>query len=627
MKENMKEKLKGLKQKLGKKVYLTGKVYYIILFAIPILGLLVKNMLLQGYINGENLYSPNFAKAISLTWKYWIFYVAIAVLILSIGAVFKKEKIRSIYIFICNFMFTVLVCCDVVYIRSFFTMPSAADALILKNFSGFDGGEVTSLLCAWDMLLFIDILLLAVFLVVFRRKETNEVVRLKRLRKAAVVAAAFSVIILVAIPLQANALAVNKDAYNEIYGEDNAEKTSAYFSSLGFHIKDIYELVTQMFHSELTEDEQQTVDTYYEWKNENLPDNEYAGMFEGKNVLFLQIESLESFGVGQTIEGQEITPNINKLVEKSFYFSNVFEQVQGGNSSDADLMYTTSRLPVSKGSTFFRYEDVKLTSFPGYLRGLGYDTLYTQAVEGSFWNYQNCWSKMIGVDNFIGADDINMDYEKIGFTINDEDFINETYPYIGEVTAPYYAHIVLNSSHMPFEAEEKYRNLDLPEELDDTYLGGYLQLVNYVDKCIGELLGRMEADGLLENTVIVVIGDHTGIHKYYEYSLEEWYDEYPWVNVEGNYVVPFIISSDDMEETYESDVLAGQIDVMPTLAYLFGMPEEQYINDAMGRNLLKTNRSYAIFRDGTIHGELTDEEKAIVSTSYDVSELLFEVGK
>lgn len=627
MRSIIREKIAEFKKIAGRKVYIQSRIYYIVLFAIPIVGLLIKNLLLQAYINGDNLYSPDFGLAIEKTWKFWIFYIAIGMLILSIGMLFKGDKARSVYISICNFIFTLLICCDVIYIRSFFTMPSMADALILKNFSGFESGEVTSLLCGWDIFIFFDFAALGIFLFVFRRKETDELVKIRYLRKGAVIAATISAAVLAFIPIQANAFEINEKVYNNIYKEKNAEKVSAYFSSLGFHIKDICELIAESFHSTLTEEEQKTVDRYYQWKNENLPDNEYAGMFKGKNILFLQIESLESFVIGKSIDGQEITPNINKLTDNGFYFPNIFEQVQGGNSSDADLMYTSSRLPVSKGSTFFRYEDVKLTSLPRYLRSEGYDTLYTQAIKGSFWNYENCWSKMIGVDNFVGADTINMDYEKIGFTINDKDFISEAYPYISRLESPYYAHIVLNSSHMPFEVEDKYKNLDLPDKLDDTYLGGYLQLVNYVDRCIGELLTNLEEDGMLDNTVIVVTGDHTGIHKYYEYSLEEWYDEYPWVNAEGNYTVPLIISCKEMEKKVESDILAGQIDVMPTLAYLMGMPEEEYINSAMGRNLLKTNRSYAIFRDRSIYGDLTEEEKEIVMTSYDVSEMLFQVGK
>ena len=74
--------------------------------------------------------------------------------------------------------------------------------------------------------------------------------------------------------------------------------------------------------------------------------------------------------------------------------------------------------------------------------------------------------------------------------------------------------------------------------------------------------------------------------------------------------------------------LAGQIDVMPTLAYMLGIPDEEYMNSAMGRNLLKTNRSYAIFRDGTIYSEgLTEEELAIVKSSYGISEEMFRAGQ
>ena len=97
---------------------------------------------------------------------------------------------------------------------------------------------------------------------------------------------------------------------------------------------------------------------------------------------------------------------------------------------------------------------------------------------------------------------------------------------------------------------------------------------------------------------------------------------------DGYYTVPLIISCDSMDEKVESDVIAGQIDEMPTLAYLMGIPDDEYMDDVMGRNLLKTNRSYAIYRDGTIYSEgLTEEEEAIVKSSYDISEMLFRAGE
>ena len=589
----MKEKMGRIFNKVFKeKIIIRNRVYDVVLFLIPIIGIIVKNVLLQAYNLGENLYTPDFGRAISETWKYWIYYAAIMLGILSISLLFKKNSNRVKYVIGWNIFFTVLVCLDLVYNRSFFTMPSMADVYIFRNFSGFDGGEVTSLICGYDIILFIDIIVHVLFVWKFQARKIDKEVRKRALLRGAIATVLACAAILAAIPIQAQIFKVNTQMMDE---SNDATEETRYLSSFGYHVKDIMELVSESFNKELTEEEKNEVETYYSWKNENLPNNQYAGMFNGKNVLFLQIESLETFVINQTIDGQEITPNINRLTQSAFVFDNIYEQVQGGNSSDADLMYTTSRLPVSKGSTFFRYSDVNLVSLPELLMERGYKTLYTQAVNGSFWNYKNAWENMIGLDEFIGAEELDMSGDKIGFTINDKDFLEQVYPYLENLTMPYYAHIVCNSSHMPFQIhDESIKELELSDELDNSYLGGYLQLCRYVDTQLGILLEKMEAAGLLDNTVIVIIGDHTGIHKYYEYSLEEWYDEYPWVEANGYYTVPLIVYEPSLGQQIESDVLAGQIDVMPTLSYLLGIPDEEYMNAAMGRNLLKTNRSYAI---------------------------------
>ena len=622
----MKDKMKDFLYKVFvEKIEIKNRVYDFVLFLIPILGIIIKNILLQAYNLGDNLYSPDFGAAVAATWKYWIYYAAIVLVILSVSLLFKKNSNRIKYVIGWNIFFTVLVCLDLVYNRSFFTMPSVADVYIFKNFSGFEGGEVTSLICGYDAILFLDLIAHAIFVWKFRAREVDEVVRKKALLRSALVTALTCIAVIAAIPLQSRVFKLNPDMANT----KDANKQSMYFSTLGYHMMDIYEIIRDSFKGNLDNEEREQINQFFTWKNENLPNDQYAAMFEGKNVLFLQIESLETFVINREIDGQEITPNINKLTEHAFVFNNIFEQVQGGNSSDADLMYTTSRLPVMKGSTFFRFSDVKLTSLPSLLIERGYDAVYTQAVNGSFWNYKKAWKDMIGVKNFVGAEDIDMSGEKIGFTMNDKDYLEEIYPYLKKLNKPYYAHVVCNSSHMPIQIkDESIKELKLDKELDGTYLGGYLQLCRYVDTQVGILLDKLEAAGMLDNTVIVVTGDHTGIHKYYEYSLEEWYDKYPWVNANGYYTVPLIISCDSMDEKIESNVLAGQIDVMPTLAYLMGIADEEYINDVMGRNLLRTNRSYAIFRDGTIYSEgMSKEDILMIKSSYNVSEMLFQAGE
>lgn len=623
------ERIKKILNKIFvQKIYLANRVYYCILFAIPILGVIIKNVLLQAYLLGDNLYSPDFSAAIKETWMYWPIYAAIIMILLSVAFIFKREKHRVIYIYSWNFFFTVLVCLDLIYSRSFFTMPSAADVYIFKNFSGFEGGEVSSLLCGYDIIMFLDIIMLSLFIAKFRRRQTDDLVRKTLLKRSAIIFLVSGFAVLIAIPLEAKLFGMFDDVYDKMFNSKDASEQAKYLSSLGFHIKDISELFQESIDSDLTEDEHELIAEFYEWKNENLPDNEYAGIFEGKNVLFLQIESLEDFVINQSVEGQEICPNINRLISNGFYFSNIFEQVQGGNSSDADLMYATSRLPVLKGGTFFRYADeCELNSLPRMLINRGYDFTYHQAISGTFWNYEEGWKKLIGANRFVGSESYDMSGEKIGFTLNDEDYIKQVIPYIQQLNKPYYAHVVLNSSHMPFKIDDDLKELTLSKELDESYLGGYFQCVKYVDTRIGMMLEELEKSGALDNTVIVVTGDHTGIHKYYEYSLEEWYDEYPFANANNYYTVPLIISCSNFNESITSDVIAGQIDVMPTLSYLMGIKDDEYMNDAMGRILLKTNRSYAIYRDGTIYGDLTDEEKELISKSYDISEKLFQNGK
>ena len=96
MKEKFLKLSHFIKKLLGKKVYIPNRIYYIVLFVIPLAGILLKNLLLQAYIMGENLYSPSFLKAVSGTWRYWIFYVAVTMLVLFAGMLFKRDKYRII---------------------------------------------------------------------------------------------------------------------------------------------------------------------------------------------------------------------------------------------------------------------------------------------------------------------------------------------------------------------------------------------------------------------------------------------------------------------------------------------------------------------------------------------------
>src|SRR5690606_15617605 len=97
------------------------------------------------------------------------------------------------------------------------------------------------------------------------------------------------------------------------------------------------------------------------------------GMFEGKNIVYLQMESLQDFVLNEQVEGEEITPFLNSLLSESYHFTNFYPQTAEGNSSDAELLALTSVYPVREGSTFFRFPDKNYPSILKHLEQEGYE--------------------------------------------------------------------------------------------------------------------------------------------------------------------------------------------------------------------------------------------------------------
>ena len=99
----------------------------------------------------------------------------------------------------------------------------------------------------------------------------------------------------------------------------------------------------------------EVVTKYYEEHISYHSKNEYTGIFEGKNVIAIHAESLQNFAIGLTINGQEITPTINKLAKEGMYFSNFYPQISVGTSSDTEFTFNSSLLPSSSGTVFMNY--------------------------------------------------------------------------------------------------------------------------------------------------------------------------------------------------------------------------------------------------------------------------------
>ena len=367
------------------------------------------------------------------------------------------------------------------------------------------------------------------------------------------------------------------------------------------------------------------VTQYYEENKLPKSNNEYTNIFKGKNVITIHAESIQTIAMDLTFDNQEITPNLNKLASEGIFFSNFYSQVGVGTSSDAEFTFATSLMPSSSGTVFVNYFDTEFVTIQKLLKEKNYYVASMHANNGSFWNRQVMHSNM-GYDMLYDKEYFTID-ETIGLGLSDKSFFKQVIPYIKDIKESndnYYITLIMLSNHTPFD------DLELTDEfntlvdyningqtitanpLESTTLEKYFRLVHYADQAIGQLINDLDEEGLLDNTVIVIYGDHDARIDKEDYDLlynynpltnslydknDENYIEYNKYDYELDKKVPFIIWTKDNEISEEITIPTGMIDVLPTLGNMLGV----YSNYSLGTDIfsIKNNDNTVIFTDGS----------------------------
>ncbi|MBE6054495.1 MAG: LTA synthase family protein [Clostridium sartagoforme] len=380
-------------------------------------------------------------------------------------------------------------------------------------------------------------------------------------------------------------------------------QTFSDMSPLGYHGYDLFYYTG--INKDLTASEIDEIDNWFNANKEDLSDNEYAGYLKGKNLIAIQVESLENFVVGEKVYGQEITPTLNKLLSNSLYFDNIYEQNNSGTSSDADLLVNTSVFPSRVYRTFLTYPWTNYNSLQKILNDEGYTTISTHAELSGSWNWAEP-HKVFEADKLWDLNDFNVD-EIIGPGLSDESYLKQIATKLKDEKEPYYTFIATLTSHGPFEIPDNKKLLDLPKELDENMLGAYFQSIRYTDEAIKLFLEDLDKNGQLDNTVIMIYGDHGGVHKFYEADIANAPLEGDWWK-ENDKKIPLIIYNKDIEGNIISNA-GGQVDFLPTISYLLGVDKENFQSSSMGRILVNTNRNSTILNDGSIMGSPKDSNE------------------
>lgn len=572
-----------------------------------ILDLLIKTILFVALIE---IGTADKIKFSNINIKFSIVYLGFILLFFALGYLFPKSKQIVVY-FILNIFYSIMLVADLWYFRINRDFFGVKNILIPSTFNPI--GESLIQFRTIDVIFFVDIVLLISWVIIkkIRNYENRNLSKFFFTIRHGLIILLLSYIFL-------DLFSLGGWGNNILLKGWTTLMSSRAPGPLGYHLAEAGRSTSRYLNKPSSEEEKE-IKEWFEYNNENLSPNEYSGIAKGKNVIFLQIESLENFVINRETNGKEITPFLNKLIKESLYFNNIYEQNNAGNSIDCDFMVNTSVYPLGDVITALNYsENIFNNSLPRILENEGYTTISTHAESAGEFNWTELHKNSFGVNKLWSIDDYVYE-ETVGYGLSDRSFLTQLAGKLKNVKEPFIIQAPTLSNHGPFQIGEEYRELNLPKEVDESYLGGYFESVRYTDKQIEMFFGKLEEQGLLDNTMVVIYGDHGGVHKYYDEDIKD-------LDYEGNWwkgydkKIPLIIYSKDMKPQLV-EASGGQVDIPPTVMYLLGIDDDSYISTSMGRVLVNTNRDATVIKGNEIKGNVKNkEEEEHLLNSYSVGE-------
>lgn len=541
------------------------------------------------------------------------------ILVTLISLTIKKEK-RIRYFITLSILFNLVCIVNSIYYHYYSSFASISLIANITFASDVSDAIVENVLKAVDLIYIWQTITLVI---IYKKTNKKEYIKHKENKKKLVKTGLITSLSLFAVA----ALFMPLNAWSRLYNLWNRESVVMNHGIYVYQLDDFIQSLTPKITSVLGHDKALKKVTDYYKENKYTPsNNEYTNIFKGKNIIVIHAESMQKFTMDLTFNNKEVTPNLNKLANEGIFFSNFYSQVGVGTSSDAEFTFNTSLMPSTKGTVFVNYFDRDYISIPKLLKEQGYYTYSMHANTGEFWN-RNTMHKSLGYDKFYNKDSYTID-ETIGLGLSDKSFFRQSVDIMKQIkeeeNKPFYSLLIMLSNHTPFSdlalMEDYKTTIDVTidnqtvtrDYLNNTTMGNYLRSVHYADSAIGEFIDNLDKEGLLENTVLVIYGDHDARLDFEDFNLlynydpitdtiktenDEGYIPYTKYNYELDRKVPFIIWTKDQNYNLNVNTPMGMIDVLPTLGNMIGIHSDYQLGkDIMN---LKEDDNTVTFIDGS----------------------------
>lgn len=336
--------------------------------------------------------------------------------------------------------------------------------------------------------------------------------------------------------------------------------------------------------------------------NRSITDkNEYTGLFEDKNLIVILMESVNDIFINP-----EYYPNFYKLVSEGWYWENNYSPRNSCATMNNEFSGMTGLYSIYNTCTASKYKNNSYyESIFNLYNNNNYITFSAHDYTEAYYPRKTIHTNM-GSGEYFGVQKLGIDYssEYINWA-NDDDFMAEVLNIIDdkrEKNEQFMTWLTTVSSHQPYSVNSIQGNkyYDLTENTKyPKDVRRYMSKLKILDDGLGVLLEGLESRGILDDTVIVLYGDHypygistDNLNKVLDYDTSEYY------NAER---VPFVIYNSEQEAKVFSEY-TSYINILPTLANLFNLDYDPRLY--LGTDILSDDyKSLVVFADGSWKNE------------------------
>ncbi len=521
--------------------------------------------------------------------KAFLSDLAVFSLFATIGFLFKRSW-RHVYYITASVIFCLLLLFDTIYFRSHhsvlsvFLMPQIQFLPQVIN-------AAVSLVHWTDAFFVINTVALTVFLVRRRRRgrmDPSAEPRVDRLRKAG------TTLLVALLVFGIFAAFLTRTESSRLKKQWNRPFLVERFGVFTFHASDIIKYAVSSYgFTKITDEDFKKVAKFFKERTATpKTPNAYTNLLKGQNLIVIHAESIQGAFIFARVGGVEITPNINRIARQGFYFDNFYTQQSSGTSSDSELTFNTSLYPINNGTVFISHFKNHYATLADMLGEKGYTSIATHGNNGEFWN-RDVMNTTLGYSRFYSKKDFEID-DVIGMGLSDMSFFRQSLDFIQNTPKPLYATLITLTNHTPFEELDKYGEFD-SGDIEGPRLSRYFKSLHYADKAIGYFLDELDNRGLLDDTAIVLYGDHPvglsydAVKEFMGVESLDWF-EYNRFNTN-----PFLIWSRKIDRPTTVHKPMGMIDVLPTLANMMGI-EAPF---AFGNDIFNVDSNQVVFPDGS----------------------------